>query len=329
MPGFERIIEKAQARPGRIVLPEGDDPRVLQAAVRALASGIAKPVLLGSEQTINRLADDEGVSLAGIDIIDPATSEHLNTLTDALVARRAKRGMTPEKAAEAILDPLHFACMMVHENLADGCVAGAVYPTANVVRSAMQLVGKHSDYSFVSSFFMMLMSEDFHPRDDVMFFSDCALVIDPDEHEMAEIAVVTGQSAVSLLGVDPEIAMLSFSTAGSASHSTVSKVQKATAIAREKRPDWRIIGEVQLDAAVIPPILAKKSPEQATDNPANILIFPSLDAGNIGYKMCERFGNVEAIGPVLQGLSKPVNDLSRGCKTDDIYNIIAVTSNQV
>lgn len=322
---FAALLQHAKNRPTEIVLPEGDDPRVIEAAARAANEGLAKPILLGNSDEIQQIAVTHNVDLDNVTLLDTTTDPARNDLTHSLFALREKKGMTLEKASSTMEDNLHYACMMVKEGLAAGCVAGAVYPTATVVRTAMQLVGKHPDYSFVSSCFMMLMTQSFHPVKEVILFADCALVISPDEKELAEIAVMTGDSAINLLSMKPEVAMLSFSTAGSAKHQNVTRVQKATSHARALRPDWRIIGDVQLDAAVIPDILAAKAPEQATGTPANILVFPTLDAGNIGYKMCERFGGAEAIGPVLQGLAKPVNDLSRGCKTDDIVNILAVT----
>ncbi|MBX2883763.1 MAG: phosphate acetyltransferase [Granulosicoccus sp.] len=322
---FASLLQKARSNPTKIVLPEGHDPRVIEAASRAAREGLATPVLLGNSNEIQKIAATHKIALEGVNIVDPVVAPQREALTHSLHKLRENKGMTLEKAASTIEDNLHFACMMVNDGLAAGCVAGAVYPTATVVRTAMQLVGKHPEYSFVSSFFIMLMTQPFHPIKDIVLFADCALVINPDERELAEIAVMTGDSGRNLLALEPEIAMLSFSTAGSAKHQSVTKVQKATELARKARPDWRIIGDVQLDAAVIPEILASKAPEQASDNPANILVFPTLDAGNIGYKMCERFGGAEAIGPVLQGLAKPVNDLSRGCKTEDIVNILAVT----
>lgn len=322
---FETLLQQAKTQPTDIVLPEGNDPRVIEAASKAADAGLARPILLGDNDEIEQIASSQNIPLNGVTLLDPYIDKARGSLIQSLHKVREKKGMTLEKASSTLEDNLHYACMMVKEGFAAGCVAGAVYPTATVVRTAMQLIGKHPEYSFVSSFFIMLMTQPFHPIKDVVLFADCALVINPDEKELAEIAVMTGDSAINLLAMKPEVAMLSFSTAGSAKHQSVTKVQKATALARSSRPDWRIIGDVQLDAAVIPDILASKAPDQATDSPANILVFPTLDAGNIGYKMCERFGGAEAIGPVLQGLARPVNDLSRGCKTEDIFNILAVT----
>lgn len=328
MPDFNTLIERACQKPAKIVLPEGEDERVLEAAARAVKRGTALPILLGNEAVIKDKASQLDLDINQLDIINPTLAKNREALAKELLKLRARKGMTQAKAADLILDNLHFACMMVQQGLAHGCVAGAVYPTADVVRTALQLVGKSPGHSLVSSFFIMLTHMEHHPIDDIAIFADCALVIDPDAQQLAEIAVTTGESARQLLNLEPQIAMLSFSTAGSADDASVSKVINATKKAKEKRPEWRIFGEVQLDAAVVPQILQAKAPEMATAEPANILIFPNLDAGNIGYKLCERFGGAEAIGPVLQGLVKPVNDLSRGCKAQDIYNIIAVTSTQ-
>ena len=324
---FDRILAKAQENQKRIALPEPSDPRVLHAAVEVVARKLAHPILIGNTANIKALAEELDLTLDGIQIEDPATSTALPEYIDRLVKKRAHRGMDEAKAREALTNPFVLACMMMDADHADGCVAGAITPTADVVRGAMQLVQKSADVKLVSSFFIMRM-QDWHPVTDVMIIADCALVIDPDAQELAAIAASTGDSANQLLNISPEIAMLSFSTAGSARHKHVSKVREATDALRDLRPNWRVVGEVQLDAAVIPEILAKKSPEQAHPTPCNTLIFPTLDAGNIGYKLIERFGNAQAIGPILQGLNKPVNDLSRGCKQSDIVNLVAVTAAQ-
>lgn len=325
---FDRVLENARATPRRVVLPESSDKRILSAAVEAQQRRLALPILLGDPQQLHRSASELDLSLDGITIVDPATDKRRQHYMSALMEKRGKRGMTPEKALAALDDPITYACVMVSEGDADACVAGAITPTATVVHNAVRHVGRRTGESLVSSCFIMLLRPE-HPVKDVMVIGDCALVIDPDAQKMADIAISTGETAIQLLGMTPEVAMLSFSTSGSARHSTVSKVSQATAIARENRPQWRIVGEVQLDAAVIPELLARKAPDQATDSPCNVLIFPSLDAGNIGYKLIERFGGAQAIGPILQGLSKPVNDLSRGCSTDDVVNIIAVSAAQV
>ncbi|MFK7852570.1 MAG: phosphate acetyltransferase [Granulosicoccus sp.] len=328
MSAFNRVLDAARATTRRVVLPEAQDERVLSAAVQARQIKIADPILLGEEELIKQLAKRLELSLDGIEIINPATSPRRSAYNSALVKKRQHRGMTPEKADTALDDAVTFSCMMVSEGDADACVAGAITPTADVVRNAMRYVGKSKGEMLVSSCFVMLLNPE-HPVKDVMVIGDCALVIDPDPKELAAIAASTGDSALQLLNMKPEVAMLSFSTAGSARHAAVSKVAQASSLLKELRPDWRVVGEVQLDAAVIPEILSKKAPEQALDSPCNVLVFPNLDSGNIGYKLIERFGGAQAIGPILQGLSKPVNDLSRGCSTQDIVNIIAVSAAQV
>ena len=325
---FNRVLDAAKSTKRRVVLPESLDERVITAAALTHQQGIAHPVLLGTADELRAQAKHLGISIDGIEIVTPASSKQSTVYRDALVKKRAHRGMTLEKADVALADPVTYACMMVSEGDVDACVAGAATATATVVRNAMHYVGKHPDESLVSSCFVMLLKPD-HPVSDAMVIGDCALVIDPDAEQLAGIAISTAETAKQLLQIEPEVAMLSFSTAGSARHAAVTKVAQATELVREKRSDWRVVGEVQLDAAVIPDILAKKSPEQASDSPCNVLIFPTLDAGNIGYKLIERFGGAQAIGPILQGLTKPVNDLSRGCSTDDIVNIIAVSAAQV
>lgn len=327
MTAFNRILDKARASQKSIVLPEASDERILRAAVEVAEKGLAKPVLIGNTSGIAEHALSLDLSIDNIRVEDPSTASHLESYIARLVKKREHRGMTPEKAAEAITNPLVYACMMLDAGDADGCVSGAITATADVVRGAMQLVKKRPDVQQVSSFFIMRLQEG-QPVDDVLIIADCALVIDPNAEELAHIAVDTGESVQRLLDLQPDIGMLSFSTAGSARHKHVSKVRDATETLRQLRPDWRVVGEVQLDAAVIPEILASKAPDQASETPCNTLIFPTLDAGNIGYKLIERFGGAQAIGPILQGLNKPVNDLSRGCSQSDIVNLVAVTAAQ-
>ncbi|NND92886.1 MAG: phosphate acetyltransferase [Granulosicoccus sp.] len=328
MSAFERVLDAARATTRRVVLPEATDPRILAAAIEVRLRRIADPVLLGVETDIRALASELDLSVDGLQIVEPESWPHRDRYIASLVKKRKDRGMTAEKADQALHDLLTFGCMMVSEGDADACVAGAITSTAEVVRNAMRYIGPRAGEKMVSSCFIMLLKPE-HPVQDVMLIGDCALVIDPDAEQLAAIAVATGESAMQLAGITPEIAMLSFSTSGSARHAAVTKVSQATALARRMRDTWRIVGEVQLDAAVLPELLARKAPEQAGTNPCNVLIFPDLDAGNIGYKLIERFGGAQAIGPILQGLAKPVNDLSRGCSADDIVNIIAVSAAQV
>jgi len=331
MSAFDRVLARARKTPRRIVLPESDDERVLRAAGDVVREGIARPLLPGDPDTVRAALDTLGVPAEGIDIVDPAaldTSGATARHVDHLVERHAARGMTTGKARAALEDRVTRACVMVATGDADGCVAGAATATADVVRGAVRQVGPATEGGLVSSCFIMLL-EPRHPVDDVVVIGDCALVIEPDVEQLAGIAAATGDTARRLLDLAPEIAMLSFSTTGSARHAAVTKVARATVRARALRPDWRIVGEVQLDAAVIPAILARKDPDQATGRPCNVLVFPNLDAGNIGYKLMERFGGAQAIGPILQGLTRPVNDLSRGCSVADIVGIVAVTAAQV
>lgn len=328
MSKFDQLFEKAKATPRKILLPESLDIRVLEAAVTTKNQGTAIPVLVGSPESIQQAASTANIDLGEIEIIDindAALCEHLGNV---MVAKRAPKPVKPSDIEQALQDPVSVACLLLGDNQGDGCVAGAITATANVIRSALRYVGTAEGVSLVSSFFAMRMAEH-HPVKDLMLIGDCGLMVDPSAEELAVIAEATGNSAETLFGMKPEVAMLSFSTNGSARHPLVTKVREATDLLVKKKPHWRIVGDVQLDAAVVPEILASKFPEHASNTPCNTLIFPNLDAGNIGYKLIERFGGAQAVGPILQGLDKPVNDLSRGCSADDIVNLIAVTAAQV
>ncbi|WP_179400847.1 phosphate acetyltransferase [Burkholderia guangdongensis] len=329
MKALNRIIESARQSPMRIALCEADDARVLEAARRAAREGIARIVLVGDAASIHAAAARDGVDLAGMELIDPATSASRDAYASALHALRAKKGMTADAAREAVRDPLTYANLMVRLGDADGSVAGAVHATADVVRTAIQIIGIDPSFKLVSSFFLMMLCEPFHTMKGGLIFSDCALVVDPDEQQLAEIAMAAADSAQSLL-IDetPRVAMLSFSTSGSAHHAAVDKVVHATQIVQAQRPALLIDGDVQLDAAIVAEIADRKIPHSHVHGHANVLVFPNLDAGNIGYKLAERIGRAKAIGPLLQGLAKPANDLSRGCSADDIYHVIAVTTVQ-
>jgi phosphate acetyltransferase len=328
MNALDRLLAQARRSPQRIVLCEGEDLRVLQAAARAAKEQIAQIYLVGRCEAITALAAKHGLDLSAMRLIEPGTSALLPEITQTLLELRHKRGMTPEQAAEAALAPLTFAALMVRLGHADGSVSGAAHTTADVVRSAIQLIGAKPGTRLVSSFFIMLREEPFHGDTSAMIFSDCALVVNPNEEELADIALAAANSARQLLGVEPKVAMLSFSTSGSAHHHDVRKVVHATALLREKNPALAVDGEVQLDAAIVPSIAARKVVDSQVKGEANVLIFPNLDAGNIGYKLTERLGHTWAIGPVLQGLNRPANDLSRGCSAEDVFNVIAVTTVQ-
>lgn len=323
---LQRIVETAQADPKRIVLCEAQDPRVLEAAMRAQRDRIAHVILIGDPAKAATIADQHGIDLSGIIITDPATSDKRQQYAQQLCRLREKKGMTLEQAQQAVAQPLCFANLMLHTGDADGSVAGAVHTTADVVRTALQIVGaKASADSLVSSFFLMIFEHEHHPIKGGMIFSDCGLVIEPDAPQLARIALDSAKSALALLGETPRIAMLSFSTLGSAEHKNVTKVQEATSRVRQVEPDLLVDGEIQLDAAIIPAIASRKLSDSQVKGRANVLIFPDLNAGNIGYKIAERLAGAIAIGPLLQGLNKPANDLSRGCSADDVYNVIAVT----
>ncbi|MGM0986999.1 MAG: phosphate acetyltransferase [Pseudomonadota bacterium] len=328
MKALNRILERARRDPRRIVLCEGEDERILCAAAKAAEQGIAQVILVGSSAAIRAAAQRYGVDLAAVEVIDPADSPLTDDLARALFALREKKGMTPEQAATAVREPLCFANMLVREGHADGTVAGAVNTTADVVRSAIQLLGLAPGRKLVSSFFLMMLCQPFHSLKGGMIFSDCGLVIDPDAGELAQIAMAAADSAQALLNEAPRVAMLSFSTSGSARHGNVEKVVQAAREVKAARPELAIDEDVQLDAAIVAEIAERKLPDSKVKGNANVLIFPDLEAGNIGYKLAERIGGAEAIGPLLQGLAKPANDLSRGCSFDDVYHVIAVTTVQ-
>ncbi|MBU9616560.1 phosphate acetyltransferase [Burkholderia multivorans] len=328
MKALDRILESARRRPMRIALSEADDPRVLAAATRATRDGIAHIVLVGPRAAIHAAAARDGVSLDGMTLVDPAASASRDMYADTLHALRKNKGMTADVARDAVLDPLCHANLMVRLGDADGSVAGAVHATADVVRAAIQLIGVDPAFRLVSSFFLMMLCEPFHTIKGGLIFSDCALVVDPDAEQLAEIAMAAADSAQALLGETPRVAMLSFSTSGSAHHAAVDKVTAATERVRAQRPTLAIDGDVQLDAAIVAEIAERKIVHSQVGGHANVLVFPSLEAGNIGYKLAERIGRAKAVGPLLQGLRRPANDLSRGCSADDVYHVIAVTTVQ-
>ncbi|MDA7966346.1 phosphate acetyltransferase [Ruegeria sp.] len=329
MKPLRAILGAASSSDKIIALSEGDDPRVVDGALRARAQGVARIILVGDRDKVSALlAEQGGADVDGIDIHDPSNSPHAEAFAASLYELRKHKGMTPEKAQQQVRNRLNYAAMLVREGLADGTVGGAVETTSDTVRAALQIIGKAKDAKMVSSFFLMLYCQDHHTVRGAHIFADCGLVVDPDEQELAEIAKASAASYQALTHETPRVAMLSFSTGGSANHPRVTKVVEATQIAKSANPDLMIDGELQFDAAFVPEVAAKKAKDSPLEGKANVFVFPNLDAGNIGYKIAQRIGGAEAIGPILQGLAKPANDLSRGCSAEDVLHMIAVTAVQ-
>jgi phosphate acetyltransferase len=328
MKPLEKILRSVERSGQRIALSEGGDPRVVSAAIEAHRNKLATPVLVGPAADIEaalRAADAAG---SGIEVVDPARDPVAPELAELYLELRRHKGTTPESAAVAVRQPHIFAALMVRKGLADGTVGGACLPTAEIVRAALQIIGTAPDTRLVSSYFLMLFCASHHEKPGAYLFADAGLVVAPDATEMAEIALATAQSFTSLTGEAPRVAMLSFSTLGSASHDHVSRVVEATRLARAARPDLVIDGDLQFDAAFVPEVAAAKAAESPVAGNANVFVFPSLEAGNIGYKIAQRLGGAIAIGPILQGLAKPANDLSRGASVEDILHMIAITAMQ-
>ncbi len=315
---IEQIKEKAKQRRKTIVLPEAYDDRVIQAAEKLHKEGICSVILLGEENNIRESAKKLNVDLTGIRIINPVKSDKLSDFTNIYFNLRKSKGVDFEKAKDTMKNNLFFGAMMVREGMADGFVGGSASPTADVLRAGIHCVGMPEGISIVSSFFLMVLPEK------VYAFADCAVVPNPNEEQLADIAISTADNFSKLVGEEPKIAMLSFSTKGSAEHEMIDKVRKATEIVKKKRPDLKVDGELQFDAAVVEKVGKSKAPGSEIAGRANVLIFPDLNAGNIGYKIAQRLGGAEAIGPVVQGLRKPIFDLSRGCSVDDIVGTAAI-----
>ena len=325
---LDSIKEKAKADVKHILLPEGSEERTVQAARIITDEKIAKVTLLGDEEEIKKVAEKFNVCLCGIDIINPLTDPDFEHYANGFYELRKAKGMTPEKARETIKNTLFYACMMIKEGKADGMVSGAINTTGNTLRPGLQIIKMAKGINTISSCFIMEIPNKEYGDNGLMLFGDCAININPNPDELASIAIATANTAKTLLGMDPKVAMLSFSTKGSAKHENVDKVTAALAKVKELAPDLDVDGELQADAALVEKVGQLKSPGSPVAGKANVLIFPDLQAGNIGYKLVQRLAGAEAIGPICQGFAKPINDLSRGCSVDDIVSVVAITAVQ-
>jgi len=325
---LSRIIDAAKSDIRTIVLPEGNDPRIIEAAASITNVGIANVVLIGNSKIIESLVKDLSIDLSNVTLVEADDEAPRMKYSEALYAARKNKGVTKEQAEQLLSDPLLLGACMVRSGDANGMVAGATHATADVVRSALQVIGMKPESKIVSSFFIMQHDLPHQAIQGTAIYADCGMVIDPNAEQLASIAMDSADSAINLTGIDPRIALLSFSTAGSAEHENVDKVRQAGRFIESQRPELALMTEVQFDAAIIPAILESKAPNIQVAAPANIFVFPDLQSGNIGYKIAQRIGGVQAIGPVLQGLNQPINDLSRGCSVEDIVNLVAVTARQ-
>jgi phosphate acetyltransferase len=326
---LQNMLLRAQANPQRIVLPEGTEIRTLMAANQILGMQAAQIILIGNPEEIKHLATENGLkNIEKATLVDPKKHVKKELYTNLLFDLRKSKGVTLEQASILVEDPLFLACLMIKNGDADGEVAGARNTTGNVLRPAFQIVKTLPGISVVSGAFLMFLKNKSYGEDGLMVFADCAVHPNPTAPELAQIAISTAQTARSIAGFEPRVGMLSFSTKGSAKHEMVDKVVEATRIAREMEPTLQIDGELQADAALVPDVAASKAPGSTVAGKANVLVFPTLETGNIAYKLVQRLADAEAVGPILQGMAAPINDLSRGCSVDDVYKMVIITSNQ-
>lgn len=324
---IETIKERAKKDKKKIVLPEGMDKRTYEAAVMARDEEIADVIVIASEDEV--LANAEGMDLSGITVIDPRKENYTDELIDKLVEIRKNKGLTREEAKDLLLnDYMYYACMLVKTGRADGVVSGACHSTSNTLRPALQIIKTKPDVELVSAFFLMVVPDCEYGENGTFVFADSGLEQNPDPSRLAAIAGSSAESFKLLVDKEPLVAMLSHSTKGSAKHADVDKVVEATRLAKERYPQYQIDGELQLDAAIVPSVASSKAPNSKVAGHANVLVFPDLDAGNIGYKLVQRLAKAEAYGPITQGIAKPINDLSRGCSSLDIVGVIAITAVQ-